>query len=77
MTMPSQAAQVLEKSIRVLGGTWGTHRAVTALSNAGVGHGGLRAQEKRARQALRDLKAAGVIVQIAPDSATYRLSDEQ
>ncbi|WP_435598376.1 hypothetical protein [Streptomyces anulatus] len=75
--MPSQAAQALEKSIRALRGTWGTHRSVTALRNAGVGHGDLRAQEKRARQALRDLKAAGVIVQIAPDSATYRLSDEQ
>lgn len=74
--MPSPAAQALGKSIRALGGTWGAHRSVTVLSNAGLGHGDLRAQEKRARQALRDLKAAGVIVQIDPDSATYRLSDE-
>ncbi|MGW6289435.1 hypothetical protein [Streptomyces sp. NPDC055107] len=75
--MASQAAQALEKSIRALGGTWGTHRSVTALSNAGLGHGDLRAQEKRARQALRDLKAAGVIVKSDPDSATYRLASEQ
>ncbi|WP_435597014.1 hypothetical protein [Streptomyces anulatus] len=72
--MASQAAQALEKSIRALGGTWGTHRSVTVLRNAGLGHGDLRAQEKRARQALRDLKAAGVIVQIDPASASYRLT---
>lgn len=75
--MPSQAAQALEKAIRALGGTWGTHRSVTVLSNAGLGDGDLRAQEKRARQALRDLKEAGVIVKIDPDSATYRLAPEQ
>ncbi|MFE5958842.1 hypothetical protein [Streptomyces rubiginosohelvolus] len=50
---------------------------MTALSNAGLGHGDLRAQEKRARQALRDLKVAGVIVKVDPDSATYRLAPEQ
>ncbi|MEU0098301.1 hypothetical protein [Streptomyces sp. NPDC006267] len=75
--MASQAAQVLEKSIRALGGTWGTHRSVSVLSNAGLGRGDLRAQEKRARQALRDLNAAGVIVKVDPDSATYRLTTEQ
>ncbi|MGW2652175.1 hypothetical protein ACWC1D_00715 [Streptomyces sp. NPDC001478] len=75
--MASQAAQAPEKSIRALGGTWSAHRSVTALRNAALGHGDLRAQEKRARQALRDLKAAGVIVKVAPDSATYQLATEQ
>ncbi|WP_206304602.1 hypothetical protein [Streptomyces sp. B27] len=75
--MPSQAAQVLEKSIRALGGTWDTRRSVTALRDAGLGDGDQTAQEKRARGALRDLAKAGVIVKIDPDSATYRLATEQ
>ncbi|MFH9579168.1 hypothetical protein ACIQIE_19710 [Streptomyces globisporus] len=75
--MPSQAAQALEKAIRALGGTWDTHRSVTALRDAGLGDGDQRAQEKRARQALRDLHEAGVIVKIDPDSATYRLAPER
>ncbi|MGW1294462.1 hypothetical protein [Streptomyces sp. NPDC002533] len=74
--MASQAAQALEKAIRGLDGTWDTHRSVTALRDAGLGDGDRRAQEKRARKALRDLAEAHVIVKTDPDSATYRLATE-
>ncbi|MEU8597284.1 hypothetical protein AB0D07_26900 [Streptomyces globisporus] len=50
---------------------------MTALRDAGLGDGDQRAQGKRARQALRDLHEAGVIVKVDPDSATYRLAPEQ
>ncbi|MFE6984710.1 hypothetical protein [Streptomyces griseus] len=74
--MASQAAQALEKAIRALGGMWDTRRSVTALRDGGLGDGDQRAQEKRARQALRDLAEAHVIVKTDPDSATYRLATE-
>ncbi|MCX5315922.1 hypothetical protein [Streptomyces sp. NBC_00154] len=69
-------AQILEKPIRALGGTWDTRRAVVALRDAGRGDGDQRQQEKRAREALRDLATAGVIVKNDPDSATYRLAEQ-
>ncbi|MET8270741.1 hypothetical protein [Streptomyces sp. NPDC005096] len=69
-------AQILLKPIRALGGTWDTRRAVTALRDAGHGDGDQRQQEKRARDALRKLDAAGVIVKTDPDSATYRLAEQ-
>ncbi|MEU9139292.1 hypothetical protein AB0D33_25595 [Streptomyces sp. NPDC048404] len=68
--------QVLAQSVRTLGGTWDTQRAVTALRDAGVGDGDRIQQEKRARQALRDLAEAGLLVKTDPDSATYRLADQ-
>ncbi|MFC9459998.1 hypothetical protein ACFWN5_32625 [Streptomyces sp. NPDC058430] len=68
-------AQALEKSIRAVGGTWDTARALTALNDAGFGDGDRRQQEKRARQALRDVAATGLIVKTDPDSATYRVVD--
>ncbi|MFG2590566.1 hypothetical protein [Streptomyces sp. NPDC048438] len=46
------------------------------LRGAGHGGGGQRQQEKRAREALRDLAATGFIVKIDPDSATYRLAEQ-
>jgi hypothetical protein len=67
--------QVLEQSIRSLGGTWDTWRAVTVLRDAGFGDGDRRQQEKRARQALRDVAATGLIVKTDPDSATYRVAE--
>ncbi|MGW2843972.1 hypothetical protein [Streptomyces sp. NPDC001274] len=75
--MATQAVQALEKPILALGGTWDTQRAVTALHDTGHGNGDQRQQEKRARQALRDLAKAGVIVKTDPNSATYRLVTEQ
>ncbi|MCX4606860.1 hypothetical protein OG402_41265 [Streptomyces anulatus] len=75
--MASQAAQALEKAVRALGGTWDTRRSVTALRDAELGNGDQRAQERRAREALRKLYRAGVIVKVDPDSATYRLTTEQ
>jgi hypothetical protein len=69
-------AQILEKPIRALGGTWDTQRAVTALRDAGLGNGGQRQQEMRARAALRALNKTGVIVKTDPNSATYRLTEQ-
>ncbi|WP_371602309.1 hypothetical protein OG345_05315 [Streptomyces sp. NBC_01220] len=74
--MASKAAQALEKAIRALGGTWDTQRAATALRDVGLGEGDQRQQEKRARQALRDLAEARVIVKTDLDSATYRLAEQ-
>lgn len=68
--------EFLANSIRALGGTWDTRRAVTALQDAGRGEGDGRQQEKRARQALRDVAATGLVVKSDPDSATYRLVEE-
>ncbi|MEY2246759.1 hypothetical protein ACN6K9_003299 [Streptomyces sp. SAS_267] len=68
--------QVLAQSVRALGGTWDTQRAVTALRDAGIGDGDRIQQEKRARRALRDLAEAGLLVKTDPDSATYRLADQ-
>ncbi|MGX4688712.1 hypothetical protein [Streptomyces sp. JNUCC 63] len=68
--------ETLEKSIRSLGGTWDTWRAVTALRDAGYGDGDRLQQEKRARQILRDLAAAGLIVKTDPDNAVYRPVEE-
>ncbi|MFD8567967.1 hypothetical protein [Streptomyces sp. NPDC059639] len=67
--------EVLAKAVRALGGTWDTRRAVTTLHDAGRGDGDRRQQEKRARQALRDVAATGLIVKTDPDSATYRAAE--
>ncbi|MFI6653279.1 hypothetical protein ACIBI8_37525 [Streptomyces sp. NPDC050529] len=72
----SAAARALEKPIRDQGGTWDTRRAVDALRNAGLGDGDKRQQDKRARQALRDLAIQNIIVKTDPDSATYRLAEQ-
>ena len=68
--------EFLAKAIRALGGTWDTRRAVTALRDAGRGGGDRRQQEKRARQALRDVAATGLIVKSDSGSATYRLVEQ-
>ncbi|MGW7267953.1 hypothetical protein [Streptomyces sp. NPDC054842] len=68
--------EVLANVIRALGGTWDTRRAVTALQDAGRANGDRRQQEKRARQALRDVAATGLIVKTEPDSATYRPAEQ-
>lgn len=68
--------QALEQSIRALGGTWDTWRAVTALRDAGYSEGDRRQQEKRARQVLRDIAETGLIVKTDPDSATYRVAEQ-
>ncbi|MFI1682937.1 hypothetical protein [Streptomyces sp. NPDC020607] len=65
-------AQVLEKAIRSLGGTWDTARAAQTLRDAGRGSGDRRQQEKRARQALRDSARSGLIEKTHPSRAIYR-----
>lgn len=65
--------QVLAQSIRALGGTWDTERAVIALRDAGHGAGDRRQQEKRARQALRDVAVTGLIEKVEPGRAIYRV----
>jgi hypothetical protein len=68
--------QVLAQSTRALGGTWDTQRAVTALRDAGVGEGDRIQLEKRARKALRDIAATGLLLKTDPDSATYRIAEQ-
>jgi hypothetical protein len=58
----------LESAVRQdCGGTWDTRRAVSALAEAGH-----EATDKRARQILRDLAVAGLLVKIDPGRAAYR-----
>lgn len=61
---------VLLKAIKSEGGTWNTRRAANALSAAGE-----MVTDKRARQLLRDLAAAGVITKSDPNTATYRTTE--
>ncbi|MEV0529849.1 hypothetical protein AB0I66_41170 [Streptomyces sp. NPDC050439] len=69
-------AEVLADVIRALGGTWDTSRAGTALQDAGCGDGDRRQQEKRARQALRDVAEAGLIMKTDPGHASYRVAEQ-
>lgn len=71
--MPTQQ-QSLAHSIRALGGTWHTRRAVAALRDAGHDWVDQRAAEKRARQILRELAADGLIVRVEPKRATYTVT---
>lgn len=64
----SQTA-TLEKGIRHLGGKWTAGRAVTLLYGAGY-----TVTEKRARQILRDLAAAGLLEKTG--LATYRTNEK-
>ncbi|MFD8609370.1 hypothetical protein [Streptomyces sp. NPDC059631] len=59
--------QALEQSVRTLGGTWDPQRAVTALADAGH-----TAEEKRARQILRDLAASGLLAKTQDRPVRYR-----
>jgi hypothetical protein len=64
--------EILEKSVRALGGTWDTQRAVTALRDGGYVAVDQRAAEKEARRILRELAANGLLVKTDPDRAIYR-----
>lgn len=75
--MASQAARALEKVVHALGGVWDTRRAVTALRDAGLGDGDQRQQEKRARQALRDLAATGLLVKVQDRPVQYRVAETE
>jgi hypothetical protein len=61
----------LLKAINSDGGTWNTRRVANALSAAGE-----MVTDKRARQLLRDLAAAGVITKSDPNTATYRTTEQ-
>lgn len=62
----------LEKAVRASKeGTWDARRAVAALSAAGY-----EVTDKRARQILRDLAAAGLLQKTDPNSATYRTTEK-
>jgi hypothetical protein len=64
---PATQKQVLESAVRTFGGEWNTGLAVAALRDAGH-----EVTDKRARQILRDLAAAGLLEKTDPGSATYR-----
>lgn len=73
-------ADILSCAVTALDGLWDTHRAVTVLCNAGVPVGaGDRADEKQAREALRALARAGLLVRVdSPGStAVYRRVEEE
>ncbi|NUK60742.1 hypothetical protein [Streptomyces lunaelactis] len=62
MTSTPPHAETLTEAIQALGGTWDAERALTALFGAGYRSADVEAGEKRARQVLRDLADAGVVV---------------
>ncbi|MCM8552307.1 hypothetical protein [Streptomyces sp. STCH 565 A] len=69
-------AQTLEAAVRALGGLWDTHRAVTALRDAGLGNGDQGDQEKRARGALRDVAKTGLLIKIQDRPVQYRATEK-
>jgi hypothetical protein len=64
--------EALEKSVRSTGGAWDVPRAVSALASTGT-----EVEEKRARQLLRDLAEAGLLVKTDPDRAVYEVTDKE
>ncbi|WP_181804803.1 hypothetical protein [Streptomyces shenzhenensis] len=64
--------EILERSVRALGGTWDTQRAVTALRDGGYRPADQRAAEKEARRILRELGAQGLLVRTDLDRAIYQ-----
>ena len=68
-------SKALEAAVRALGGLWDTHRAVTALRDGGYGTGDQEQQEKRAREALRDLAKGGVLVKVQDRPVQYRRTE--
>ncbi|MCH0539770.1 hypothetical protein I3F58_09380 [Streptomyces sp. MUM 203J] len=68
-------ADSLTEAIRALGGTWGAERALAALFGAGYRPVDAAAGEKRARQVLRDLAEAGVVVKTNERPVEYRRAD--
>ncbi|MGW7283921.1 hypothetical protein ACWGH4_00220 [Streptomyces sp. NPDC054847] len=61
----------LEQAVRKRRGEWTTVLAVAALRDAGH-----EVTDKRARQILRDLAAAGLLEKTDPGSATYRTTEK-
>lgn len=74
MTAGPTHYQILEKSVRALGGGWDTQRAVTVLRDSGYEAADRRAAEKEARRVLRALAANGLLVKTDPGRAIYRLA---
>lgn len=71
----STHAEILARAVGARDGQWDTHRAATALRDADVPVGsGDRADEKQAREALRELEGQGVLVRVASpgNTAVYR-----
>ncbi|MFP8883190.1 hypothetical protein [Streptomyces mangrovi] len=65
-------AESLTEAIQALGGTWNAERALTALFGAGYRPADVASGEKRARQVLRDLADAGVVVKTGERPVEYR-----
>ncbi|MEE1769270.1 hypothetical protein PUR34_14195 [Streptomyces sp. JV185] len=61
----------LEKAVRSLKGTWDTRRVVSVLAEAGH-----EVSDKRARQILRDLAAAGLLTKTDPGRAVYDATEQ-
>lgn len=65
-------AEVLSEAIQALQGTWDAERVLAALFGAGYRPADVAIGKKRARQVLRDLTDAGVIVKVSERPVGYR-----
>lgn len=71
-------AEILARAVTAQHGLWDTRRAATVLRDAGLPVGaGDRAADKQAREALRALARAGVLVRVdSPgNTSVYRRPD--
>ncbi|MEV7712242.1 hypothetical protein [Streptomyces sp. NPDC088270] len=63
------------EAIQALCGTWDAERALAALFGAGYRPADVATGKKRARQVLRDLADAGVIVKVNERPVEYQRAD--
>jgi hypothetical protein len=75
MSSTQTHAEILSESIDALHGTWDAERALAALFGAGYRPADAATGKKRARQVLRELADAGVIVKVSARPVAYRRTD--
>lgn len=75
MTSTQTHAEILSEAIHALYGTWDAERALAALFGAGYRPADVATGKKRARQVLRELADAGVIVKVSARPVEYRRTD--
>ncbi|MGW4039242.1 hypothetical protein ACWEIM_23690 [Streptomyces sp. NPDC004778] len=75
MTSTQTHVEILSEAILALCGTWDAERALAALFGAGYRPADVATGKKRARQVLRELADAGVIVKVSARPVEYRPTD--
>ncbi|MGW5927045.1 hypothetical protein ACWF2L_12455 [Streptomyces anulatus] len=75
MSSTQTHAEILNEAIHALCGTWDAERALAALFGAGYRPADVATGKKRARQVLRELADAGVIVKVSARPVEYRHTD--